>query len=193
MTIILEHICKSYQGVTVLDDFNAQIEDDRCYAFIGPEGCGKSTILKIFMGNLKPDSGKVSRMGDYKYPTLQSAFVSSEDDLRPRKNAIWHVTKADRTIKKENAMEELSLFFTVDEMKLPSRELTTAQKQLVKIVRAMFLHADFIVLDEPFLGMNESQRLMARDYILKKRGRRPLLIASRTEDDLEFARKIQIS
>ena len=89
-------------------------------------------------------------------------------------------------------MEELSLFFTPDEMKLPSRELTTAQKQLVKIVRAMFLHADFIVLDEPFLGMNESQRLMARDYILKKRGRRPLLIASRTEDDLEFARKIQM-
>ena len=69
MTIYLENISKSYGGVNVLNDFNVNIEDGKCYAFIGPEGSGKSTVLKIFMGTEKPDSGKVSRMGDYN-PTI---------------------------------------------------------------------------------------------------------------------------
>ena len=49
MTIYLENICKSYGGVNVLNDFNVNIEDGKCYAFIGPEGSGKSTVLKNFM------------------------------------------------------------------------------------------------------------------------------------------------
>ena len=90
MTIYLENISKSYGGVNVLNDFNVNIEDGKCYAFIGPEGSGKSTVLKIFMGTEKPDSGKVSRMGDYKYPTLQTAYVPQEDDLqRPKKLVVF--------------------------------------------------------------------------------------------------------
>ncbi|MCR5451479.1 MAG: ATP-binding cassette domain-containing protein [Lachnospiraceae bacterium] len=189
MTIYLDNICKTYSGIAVLKDFSIAIEDDRCYAFIGPEGCGKTTVLKIFKGDIKPDSGKVSRMGDYKYPTLQTAYVAQECDLRPRKNAIWHVKKADRTVNKAFAIAELSRFFTEEKMQQPVSELTESEMRLVQIVRAMVLHADFIVLDEPFKGMSPQEKETATAYILEKRGRRPLLIASREDNGLDFARK----
>ena len=189
MTICLENIGKTYNGRVVLSDFNLDVEDDRCYAIIGASGSGKTTILKIFMGDIKPDSGRVACMGDYKYPNLRSAYVPQENDYKPRKSPIWHLRKADRTITKENAMEELSRFLTEDEQNMPMGELSNTKQRLVAIVKAMMLHADFIVLDEPFAGMDPELTESAKEYILSKRGRRPLLITAQKEDGLEFARK----
>ena len=62
MTIYLDNICKSYDGAAVLKDFNLSVEDGKAYLLTGPEGCGKTTALKIFMGLLRPDSGCVSRI-----------------------------------------------------------------------------------------------------------------------------------
>ncbi len=192
MTIILEHICKSYDGIKVLDDLNVEIEDGRSYAFVGAKGSGKTTALKIFMGLEKPDEGKVSRMGDYKYPTLQSAYVSQEGQLNPKKNAIWNVKKVHRWASKGRAIEELSRFISEDRMQIPVADLTDVEKRLVELVRAFFVPADFIVLDEPFLGMDEALRKDVLDYILSIKGNRPLLIAQSSEEGLDFARKVRL-
>lgn len=192
MTIYLENICKEYNGVKVVDDLSISIEDDKCYSFVGPEGCGKTTVLKIFMGLVKPDSGRVSRMGDYKYPTLQSAYVPQEGSLNPKKNALWNVAKAHRTATKKGAQEELSRFFNDGDMAVPVKELSDSQRQKIEIIRAMFMPADFIVLDEPFTGMNITEKNTFIDYIMDKRGTRPLLIASREEQPIKGARVIKL-
>ena len=193
MTIYLENINKSYAGTVVLKDFNLTVEDGKAYLLTGPEGCGKTTALKIFMGLLKPDSGHVSRMGDYKYPTLQSAYVSQEGHLNIKKNAIWNVRKAHRTASKGRAAEELSHFLAEEEQKLPVGELSEAGKRFVEIVRALFIPADFIVLDEPFSGMSRDEQEKAFRYIMEKRGDRPLLLATRNEQEIKGFRMIRFS
>lgn len=192
MTIYLENIYKAYNGIQALDDFNVNIEDGKCYAFVGPEGSGKSTVLKIFMGTEKPDSGKVSRMGDYKYPTLHTAYVPQEDDLNPKKNAIWNVKKAHRSISKGSAAGELSRFLCEDKISCPVGELSDRERRIVQIVRAMLIPADFIVLDEPFRDMSSDERSKALDYILNKLGTRPLLLAQRTEPESKAFRIINM-
>ncbi len=192
MTIYLENISKAYGGAAALKDFSLSVEDDRMYALTGPEGSGKTTALKIFMGLIKPDSGHVSRMGDYKYPTLQSAYVSQEGHLNPRKNAIWNVKKAHRTASKGRAVEELSLFLGEGELACPVSELSEGKRRVVEIVRALFVPADFIVLDEPFSGMGDEEREKAFQYILEKRGRRPLLLATREERDIKGFRMVHM-
>ena len=82
MTIILDYVSKVYNGQDIIKDFYLSIEDQRIYQIVGPKGSGKSTILKIFLGEIKPDSGRVAHMGDYKYPTLQSAYVSQESHFK---------------------------------------------------------------------------------------------------------------
>lgn len=192
MTIILENVGKSYNGKQVLDNLNVDIEDGRCYAFVGPEGSGKSTALKIFMGLEKPDEGKVSRMGDYKYPTLHSAYVSQDGQLNLKKNAIWNVKKVHRWASKGRAIEELTRFLPAEKLEEPVAELSDVDRRLVELVRAFFVPADFIVLDEPFRGMDDALKQQVLDYIMKIKGNRPLLIAQRDEQGLDFARKIRL-
>ncbi|MBR4707080.1 MAG: ATP-binding cassette domain-containing protein [Pseudobutyrivibrio sp.] len=190
MTIILENISKSYNGKKVLDNLNVEIEDGRCYAFIGPKGSGKTTALKIFLGLEKPDEGKVCRMGDYKYPSLQSAYVPQASQLNLKKDAIWNVKKAHRWASKERAIEELSRFLEPERQTIPVADLTQVERRLVELTKALFLPADFIVLDSPFEGMDEVMKKRVIDYLLEMKGSRPLLIAQEKGDDLDFAKKI---
>jgi ABC-type multidrug transport system ATPase subunit len=192
MTIYLDNICKSYGGTNVLDDFSISIEDGKCYAFIGPEGCGKSTVLKIFMGTEKPDTGKVSRMGDYKYPTLQTAYVPQEESLNLKKNAVWNVKKAHRTASKGRAVEELSRFFNEEEINLPVGQLSLGKRRMIEIIKAMFVPGDFVVLDEPFAGMSDEERTSALDYVMNKLGTRPLLLAQKDNPGSKAFRVISL-
>lgn len=192
MTIYLDDISKSYNGTQALNNFNISVEDGKCYAFIGPQGSGKTTVLKIFMGIEKPDSGKVSRMGDYKYPTLHTAYVPQEDDLNPKKNALWNVKKAHRTISKGSASEELLKFIPQDKIVCPVSGLTEGERRIVEIVKAMLIPADFVVLDEPFRGLSAEESKKALDYILNKLGTRPLLLAQREDPELKGFRVINL-
>ena len=63
MTIDLENITKEYNGEKVLDHVNASIEWGKCYGFVGSH-CGKSALLKIFMGIEKPDEGRIFLDGE---------------------------------------------------------------------------------------------------------------------------------
>lgn len=192
MTIILENISKSFNGQKVLNNLNVEIEDGRCYAFVGPKGCGKTTALKIFMGLEKPDEGKVARMGDYKYPTLQTSYVSQEGQLNLKKSAIWNVKKAHRFASKGRAVEELSRFLPADKMECPVGELEAVEQKLVELVKALFLPSDFIVIDNLFEGMTDDLQKKVLDYLLEIKGSRPLLIAQESEDGLDFAKKIRL-
>jgi ABC-type multidrug transport system ATPase subunit len=192
MTILLEDITKAYGGRNVLEHKNLSIEWGGCYGIVGDEGVGKTTILKIFMGTEQPDGGGVHRMGDYKYPTLRSGYVSQEGHLNLKKNAIWNVHKAYRKIGKAQAAEVLGHLLSPEECKVPVGELALGKQRWVEIVAACMAPADFFVLDEPFLGMEESQRKAALAYILENRGSRPLIIATRLEEELAEIPQLKI-
>ena len=55
----LEHIDKSFDGKTILKDFNLEIGRNEFVTLLGPSGCGKSTILRIIGGFVNPDRGRV--------------------------------------------------------------------------------------------------------------------------------------
>ncbi len=192
MTIILDNITVSYDGPPVLKDFYLSVEDKKIYQIIGPEGSGKSTVLKVFLREITPDTGRVARMGDYKYPTLQSAYVPQESHFKEKKSALWHVKKAHRKVSEGRAIEELSLFLPVDKLKTPISDLTEGEKRCVEIVRALCIPADFIVLDEPFAEMEQDQADIALSYILDKQGSRPILIATQEELPIKGSKIIRL-
>lgn len=192
MTIDLENITKEYHGEKVLENVNASIEWGKCYGFVGGPYSGKSDLLKIFMGTEKPDEGAVHLMGDYKYPTLHSAYVSQHGQLNEKKSAIWNVKKAYKRFGSKGVIDALSHFIADDRMKLAVCELTQVEKRQVELVCACVTAADFFVFDEPFAGMSDDERQYALDYILEVRGSRPLLIATEHEEQIQGIPGIKI-
>lgn len=192
MTIILDNICKSYDGVEVLNNFRLEVEWDKCYGIVGPEHSGKTAVLEIFMGLENPDRGEVVRMGDYKYPTLKSAYVSQHGQLNMKKSAVWNVKKAHRWLGTSNATEELNKFVESSRINIPVSELSDIERRYVEIVKAMFVPADFIVMDEPFTGMNDVERQRVLSYVLDKRGSRPLLISAQEDIDFKFDKVVHL-
>lgn len=60
----LENIKKSYDGTTVLDGINLDIQDGEIVSILGPSGCGKTTLLNLILGITEADSGKIIYNGE---------------------------------------------------------------------------------------------------------------------------------
>ena len=81
MTLVrLDNVAKAYGGLSVLEDLSWQIEEGRRIGLVGPNGCGKTTLLKAISGELEPDRGQVyrSRSAEIGYLEQEAAFLSSE-------------------------------------------------------------------------------------------------------------------
>ena len=81
MTLVrLDNISKGYGALSVLEDLSWQIEEGRRIGLVGPNGCGKTTLLKSITGELEPDRGQVyrTRGTEIGYLEQEAAFLSSE-------------------------------------------------------------------------------------------------------------------
>ncbi len=192
MTIDLENICKSYGDLAVLKDFNLEIEEDHSYVVTGPSGCGKTTLLRILLSLEEPDSGKVHFMGDYKYPYLNAGVVFQENRLCEDFTPVQNVVMVNRKNSAKVAREELLKLLPADCLDKPVSQLSGGMKRRVAIVRACCIPSDMLILDEPFTGLDEENRLKVIDYIREKQGRNPLLITAHDTKGLEFCRKIEL-
>ena len=63
MSLLVQHLHKSFQSLQVLSDFNLEIEAGQVVGCLGRNGAGKSTLIKILMGMEKPDQGSVAVLG----------------------------------------------------------------------------------------------------------------------------------
>ena len=75
----------------------------------------------------------------------------------------------------------------------PVRELSGGMRRRVSLLRAVLSSSDMLILDEPFTGLDEENRLHCAEYLLKNLGSRTLLVTTHREDDVELLRGIKIT
>ena len=162
MAILLEmqSLSASYGNNIVLDDVNFTVHDDDYIGVIGPNGGGKTTLLKIILGLLKPAGGKlifnaglINRntigylpqisTGDLNYPVNVLDIVLS--GLMIRKSAFSRMSATDK-IKAEGIIESLGL---KEFSKTSLNELSGGQLQRVFLGRALIGDPKLLLLDEP--------------------------------------------
>ncbi len=162
-----KNLTKSYKkGWPVLQDMNLEIPAGRIVGLLGPNGCGKSTLIKLIAGLLQPDSGTITVAG-CPVGEKSKALISYLPE-RPYFNPGQKVSDLIRMFEdfyedfdKERA---LRLFKDLNiDMNAKLKTLSKGTKEKVQLVLVMSRDAKLYLLDEPIAGVDPA----ARDYILQ--------------------------
>lgn len=167
--IILEDLHKSFGEHEVISGLRAVYEPGQIYYLRGPSGSGKTTLLRILSGLLKPDQGKVIVPG-----TVSVMF--QEDRLCEEYSAMKNVELV--CGERELAKSVLTCLLEPEALEQPCRNLSGGMKRRVALVRAMEADSAYVLLDEPFTGMDAETRSRAEQYIRGRQAGRTLIIAT---------------
>ena len=162
-------LCKAYGETRVFQNFSAVYEKGRIYYLRQPSGSGKTTLLSILAGIENADAGSI------RVPERVS-MLFQEDRLCEEYDAIKNVELVCGN--RKQASEALLKLLEPESLEKPCSSLSGGMKRRVALVRAMEAEADFVLLDEPFVGMDRENRRMAEQYIQERQQGRTILIAT---------------
>ena len=167
MILRTEDIVKKYRQRTVVNHVTIQVEQGEIVGLLGPNGAGKSTTFYMIVGLIRPDSGKVLLDGKdvTKMPMYQRArrgigYLAQEASvfrkLTVRENVmlVLEMTgcpRKDRHARAEQLMEDLKVTHRASAR---GAELSGGERRRVEIARALAANPSFLLLDEPFAGID---------------------------------------
>lgn len=158
----LEHIKKEYDGVTILNDINLQINDGEIVSILGPSGCGKTTLLNLILGLVEADGGKIIFNGkDITYTPMEKRgfnIVFQDYALFPNLNVIKNIRyglKNKPGISSEKEINDLiELLGLKEHLNKKIEQLSGGQKQRVALARTLVMKPKILLLDEPLSALD---------------------------------------
>ena len=167
MKLFTELIKKSYKGRNVVNGVSIEVNQGEIVGLLGPNGAGKTTSFYMIVGLVKPDSGKVfldeteitqfpmykrSQLGIGYLPQEVSVFrkLSVEDNIMAILE-MGKLNKEDRKKRLEQLLDEFSLNHVRKNL---GNRLSGGEKRRTEIARALATDPKFVLLDEPFAGVD---------------------------------------
>ena len=185
--IELKKIMKVFQDKKVIQNLDKSFLNHEIVCLMGPSGCGKTTLLHIMAGILKPDEGQIIyRISgiDTGKSKLYPGMVFQEDRLCEELNAIQNVRLVSHD--SQSVVECLTQLLPEDALTIPVKNLSGGMRRRVCIARALVSPTDFLLMDEPFSGLDEEARKRTIDVILRYQQNRLLIVVTHDESDLAF-------
>jgi ATP-binding cassette subfamily F protein uup len=165
-TIELSDICKSFGEKKVIDDFTyIFLRDDRI-GIIGKNGCGKSTLMKIITGNLKPDSGSVE-IGD----TVRIGYFMQENEPLDEKMTVLEFVRSigeyvTTATGKATASQMCEKFlFGPKSQWTPISKLSGGEKRRLYLLSVLMSASNVLILDEPTNDLDIETLEILEDYL----------------------------
>lgn len=187
--VYLDHVTKKYGQAVALMDVSLNIQPGRIIGLLGPNGSGKTTIIKLINGLLQPSLGNIYIHGQLPSPASKKVVSYLPDTTYLNENmkivdAIRYFQDFYADFNVQCAYQLLNDLHLLPNQKLNS--LSKGNKEKVQLILVMSREADLYVLDEPIGGVDPA----ARDYILRTiiQNRRPnssVLISTHLIADIE--------
>jgi ATP-binding cassette subfamily F protein uup len=167
----LDHVSHAFQDNLVIEDFSTTIIRGDRIGFVGANGVGKSTLLKILLNKLVPDTGKV-KLGT----KMEVAYFDQlREHLDMEKNLIDNVSDGQDFIeingKQKHVISYLSEFlFTPDRVRTPAKALSGGEQNRAILAKVFSKPANVLVLDEPTNDLDIETLELLEDILLKFAG-----------------------
>ena len=207
----LRHITKRFPGIVANDDVSLDLREGEVHALLGENGAGKSTLMNCLYGLYHPDEGEI-RIRDtevdlgsprsaidhgvgmvHQHFMLIPVMTVAENIVlatEPRTaGVLFDVAAAERRVREIS--EEFGLKVNPHAR---VQDIGVGQQQRVEILKALYRHADILVLDEPtaVLTPQEAQELFAIVKSLTEQGKSIIFISHKLNEVLEIADRISV-
>ncbi|MFV3128246.1 LPS export ABC transporter ATP-binding protein [Niveispirillum sp. KHB5.9] len=205
--LVASRIGKAYKGRPVLRDISLSVNRGEAVGLLGPNGAGKTTCFYIITGLILPDHGSITldgmevtslpmyrraRLGIGYLPQEASIFrgLSVENNIR----AVLEVVEPDRDVREQRLDELLAEFSITHLRRTPALALSGGERRRAEIARALASQPHFILLDEPFAGVdpiavNEIRELVSH---LRERGIGVLITDHNVRETLDIVDRAYI-
>lgn len=198
--IDVENLTKSYGNKTVVRDLSIQVEYGKIYGFLGPNGSGKTTTIRLLCGLLKPDSGRGSCLGfdilnDSHQIKAQSGYMTQHFSLYQDLSILENLDFIARLYFVENRQsvvnETLERLGLTDRRKQLAGHLSGGWKQRLALAACILHKPKLLLLDEPTAGVDPKARREFWDEIhqLANEGM-TVLVSTHYMDEAERCHKI---
>lgn len=155
MLLEIRNIDAGYNGRTVLSDASLQVNPGDFIGVIGPNGGGKSTLLKVILGLLSPRKGEIRYKGTSDTKTLRMGYLPQRNSIDPgfpirvRDVVLSGKDGKHKQMAKQGAMDLLKLTGMDHAAGRMIGELSGGELQRVLIARALLCEPELLLLDEP--------------------------------------------
>jgi ABC-2 type transport system ATP-binding protein len=194
--IDIKSLKKSFAGKKVLEDTSMTVNHGDIYGFLGPNGSGKTTTLRILLGILYPDGGKVSVLN--MDPSLDGERLRQRINVLPESHGFYGWMRTEEYLRFFGQLYGLQLTAADSRMHLdqvgldpadsrPIRTFSRGMKQRLGIARSLLNDPEILFLDEPTNGLDPKGRREIHDLLLKFNREREMTVVISTHilDDVE--------
>ncbi|MEQ8325450.1 MAG: LPS export ABC transporter ATP-binding protein [Vicingaceae bacterium] len=167
MNLRAENLVKKYKSRTVVKDVSIQVERGEIVGLLGPNGAGKTTSFYMIVGLIKPNSGRIflddqeiTHLPMYKRAQRGIGYLAQEASVFRKLSvednimAVLEMTKLGKAEQKKKLEELLDEFGLGHIRKSRGDLLSGGERRRTEIARALAVDPKFILLDEPFAGVD---------------------------------------
>lgn len=201
MKISIEDLVKSYAGRKVVDNISLELNQQEIVGLLGPNGAGKTTTFSMITGFIQPEAGKIFLSSEditglpiYRRARLGLGYLSQEASvfrkLTVMENilAILELIGLSKSEMRKRAEELLAKLNIAQLAKQRASTLSGGERRRVELARALATQPKFLLLDEPFTGIDPIVRAEIQDIInkLKQEGLGILITDHNVRETLEI-------
>ena len=187
-------LVKTYSGVTAVDGIDLLIEEGDVVGLLGPNGAGKTTTLMMLLGITTPDAGTISLLG-HPLPkervaavartNFTASYVGVPDRIRVRE--VLDVFAGIYGVPRRRIRDVIELFGLEPFERRFATQLSSGQKTLLGLAKAMLNEPELLILDEPTASLDPEVATRIRSILMNVHGERrfTLLITSHNMSEIE--------
>ena len=189
--ILLDHLSKRFGKEQILNDISLQLESGNIYGIIGRNGSGKTVLLKLICGLLRPTSGKITyngeTLGDRIKILPNTGVILNRPEFFEELSAYQNLellAKLKKIISKEEICEVIQKVGLENDNK-PVSKYSLGMKQRLGIAQAIMEHPDHLILDEFSNGLDEEGIKMIHSILRSEAQKGKLIvITSHHQEDI---------
>ena len=190
--IVIDKLTKSFKGKTVLEDVNMRLQEGRIYGIVGDNGSGKTVLLKLICGFMKPDSGTVTVNGkvigkDADFPENTGIIIEAPGFLpnySGMKN-LEYLASIRGKIGKEQIESAMKTVGLDPSSKLRVGKYSLGMKQRLGIAQTIMENQQLLILDEPMNALDkDAVEEMRKLFLSFQASGKTMLIVSHNEGDI---------